>query len=373
MAVGRKNLFALRARLARRLGLIAFAGLWAMLAFALGLSMLAGLAASAAWAAINAGEPVWSGCFSLIGVLAALAAARLLSLLWTPPPSPQGVELGMEGAEALHQLVNRLGSALDLPPPRRIYVTDQMNAQVHQASRWGVGPLRASLMVGLPLAHSLSPAQFSAVIAHELAHLAAQRQGLAGASCAVRAWSMRVLERLSADLGPFASGLDRLSYRFCLDLLRLARLEEYEADCIAANLVGAETVGEALIETSLKSTFLDRDFWPSVQAFNTGCQQPGVLPFHFMANGLEASFMRTLAQHAVTLELSFGERGSFHPSLRQRLHMLGVERRVPTVSAQSAASYYLAPLLPALSQPLDQAWWHGWQDSQRRRMLVRED
>ncbi len=373
MAMHRETLFVLRARLARRLGLIALVGLLLLFALALVAMSVAGLAAAAAWSAIVAGEPLWSAGCSLVGVLAALTAASLLSLLWTAPPPAQGVRLGREGAEPLHELLGQLGAALKLPSISRIYVTDQMNAQIHQSSRWGIGPLRASLMIGLPLAHSLSPTQFGAVIAHELAHLSAQRRGLAGAGCAVRAWSMRVLDRLSSDLGPLASWLDRLSYPFCLDLLRLARIEEYEADCIAASLVGPELVGEALIETSLKSAFLDRDFWPSVEAFNADCQQPGVLPFHFMANGLEASFMRTLAQHAVALEASFGERGSFHPSLAQRLQMLGVACRVPAVSEQSAASYYFAPLLSSLSRPLDQAWWHGWQNSQRRRLLVSED
>lgn len=369
----RKNLFALRVRLARRLGLIALVGCLLVLVLGLVALALTGLALRSSWAAIVGGEPLWSACCSLLVILAALTAFSLLNLLWLAPAPPQGLRLGREGAEPLYALLDRLGGALALPPIRQIYVTDQMNAQIHQAARWGLGPLRATLLIGLPLAHSLSPARFEAVIAHELAHLAAQRRGLDGVACALRAWSVRALERLCSDFAVLAPALDRLSQRFCLDLLRLARIEEYEADCVAASLVGAEMVGEALIETGLKANFLDRDFWPSVEAFNVGRQQPDVLPFHTMACGLEASFMRTVAEHAVALEANFGERAAFHPSLRQRLRMLGVAPRVPAESQLTAANFYFAPLLPGLAKPLDQAWWHSWQRCQCPRWPMCED
>ncbi|ENO84320.1 M48 family metallopeptidase [Thauera linaloolentis] len=368
-----KKLFVLRVRLARRLTMLAAAGLAGgvlLLAFLLG-GVAYALASS--WGAISGGHPFGSGLWSLCAVLLALCSAAVGDVLFSAPPQPQGIRLSREVAEQLFVLLDSMAARLDIEPIQHVYITDDMNAHVHQRPAWGViGPLQTCLMIGLPLAYSLSPAQFTAVLAHELGHLAAQRRGWSGVAGTLRAWWARTLDRASAGFSFIAPWLDEKSVRFCVEMLRLARVEEFEADAVAAGLVGHDLMGEALVEVSLKSHFLEHDFWPQVEAHNASRSRPALRPFRDMALGVEAGFMRTVSDHAVAIEEMLAERFAFHPSLQQRLSALRVPCRVPEGNRTSAAVHFLAPLLPHLALSFDRAWWRAWRKSRRRRYEMYE-
>ncbi|WP_068635293.1 M48 family metallopeptidase [Thauera butanivorans] len=363
-----KRLFVLRARLARRLTLLALAGL------AGGMLLLAALVGGVAhalgcsWEAVVSGHPFASGLWSLCAVLLLLCSAAIADVLFSAPPRPQGVCLTRETAGQLFALLDTMAARLGIEPIQHVFITDDMNAHIHQRPAWGVaGPLDTCLMIGLPLAHSLSPAQFTAVLAHELGHLSAQRRGWAGVAGALRAWWARTLDRASAGFACIAPWLDEKSIGFCVQMLRLARIEEFEADAIAAELVGHDLMGEALVEVSLKSHFLEHDFWPQIEAYNASRARPALWPFRDMALGVEAGFMRTVSDHAVAVEESLDERYAFHPSLQQRLSALRVPCRVPEGEGTSAAVHFLAPMLPRLAMSFDRAWWRTWRKNRRRR------
>ena len=352
-----KRLFKLRKRLARRMTSLALAGL-AVCTFML--AMLVGgfiLALANSWGAISTGQPLASGLWSLAGVMLALCAIALADVVFSAPPRPQGIRLLPTAAAELFRLLDTTAARLRIAPVQVVYITDDMNAHIHQRPVWGVvGPLRTCLMIGLPLAHSLSPTQFAAVLAHELAHVAAQRRGWSGAGGALRAWWARTLDRASARFAPISPWLDAKSLSLCLAMLRLARIEEFEADAIAAELVGHGLMGEALVEVSLKSHFLERDYWPHVEAHRTEQTQPPLRPYRDMALGVEADFMRTVSDHAVALEGGVEQRFAFHPSLQRRLSALRVPCRVPEDNPLSAAAHFLRPVLPSLAWVFDHAW-----------------
>jgi Zn-dependent protease with chaperone function len=368
-----KRLFILRVRLARRLTVAAAAGLAAgLLLFAVLLCGVVG-ALIGSWGAIVAGHPFASGLWSLCAVLLALCSAAVADVLFSAPPRPQGIRLPREAAGQLFELLDGMAGRLGIESIQHVFITDDMNAHVHQRPAWGLfGPLRTCLMIGLPLAYSLSPAQFSAVLAHELGHLAVQRRGWSGVACSLRAWWARTLDRTSAGFACIAPWLDAKSAGFCIQMLRLARIEELEADAVAAGLVGRDLMGEALVEVSLKSHFLERDFWPQVEAHNATRSRPALWPFRDMALGVEAGFMRTVSEHAVAIEERLVDRFAFHPSLQQRLSALRVPCRVPEGSATSAAAHFLDPLLPHLALSFDRAWWRAWRKSRRKRYEMYE-
>lgn len=369
-----KRLFVLRARLARGLTTQAVVGLTGCLLLSISLFAGSVYALACTWTEIAGGHPFASGLWSLLAVSLALGTVVCCDVMFSVAPRPEGVPVQREEATALFRLLDAMAASLDIPPVQDVFITGEMNAHVHQRPAWGlIGPLRTSLTIGLPLAHSLSPAQFAAVLAHELGHLAAQRRGWSGVAGALRAWWARTLDRASASFVLIAAWLDRKSLAYCLSMLRLSRIEEFEADALAARLVGCGLMGEALVEVSLKSHFLENDYWPHIEAWNTSRSRPSWRPYRDMALGVEAGFMRTLSNHAVAIEEIVSDDFAFHPSLQRRLNALRVPCRVPEDNQMSAAAHFLDPLLPSLARVFDRAWWSASRESRRTRYEMHDD
>lgn len=258
------RLFRLRARLARAVARRALFGLVTCLLCATALAVGAVLAGTALAAALAAGAGLAALGWGVLAVSGAALALWLLGVLVRLPPAPDGVRLELAQAPAFRRTLGSLGDALGLARIHGVWLTDDINLGALQRPRWGwVGPLQTHLMIGLPLALSLGPAQFSAVLAQQIAHLQRHRSG-AGARGAwwCAAW-LRVLDELALRVPPDLAGLGRLveraTQRFCDPMLRLLRLEEYEADLRGAEVVGRALLAEALVELTRKARFLDGD------------------------------------------------------------------------------------------------------------------
>lgn len=351
----RSRLEIVYARLARRLTRVALAGYLAVALVVVGGLGLAIWALQAGWYAEQA---TWRTLYGLGAALTIAAVGYLLVLVQVPAPQPRGIPLARSVAGALHYRIDKLAQRLGLPPPDGVWITDEMNAAVLQRPRWGcVGRIDSHLMIGLPLAHCLSRRQFLAVLAHEFGHLVVQRQAAGGAFGAhLRAWWLRLADRIAVRHAWLESWLDRRWRGYTLGMLRLARLEEFAADALAARLVGRRLLGETLVEMSAKDRFLREDYWPKVLAQCSTAPEPRFRPFREMGLGVSAGFN---AHSVVNVGFGEGEDGpvSLHPSPAQRLRAL----RVPTSAAvppkRSAATHYLSDLLPRLSWAFDRHWW----------------
>lgn len=365
MAAVGNRLSRTRARLARRLGLRAAAGLSAMTLLAAVLGATAVLLVGRTWGALVAGN-VAHALVAVVSFLVALAACVLtLGWLFAPTAKPDGVRLPRELAEGLFRLVDRTGKRFGGIRIDAVWVVGDMNAAILQRPRWGwVGPLETHLMIGLPLAHSVTRRQFGAILAHEFAHLAAQRQGLHAWWGHLRAWWFRALDRCIEDTPRLGGALENWSAGDLRAAMRLSRLEEFEADAGAARVVGAQRVGEALVEVALKERFLNEDYWRKIMAQSRTAPQPLVRPFREMGLGVMAGFRRP-EPGPVDIHDMFGGAAStadFHPTLADRLRVLRVDPAVPMCGGDSLATTHLGPLLPTLSWVFDRAW---WQDSRR--------
>lgn len=358
-----------RARLALRLGLRASAGLglFALLALAgAATSLWAGMAALR-W--LNEGD-VAAACAAGAGaVLAAVLASRFVVWLAAPVTRPDGVRLPGIAARRLHHVVERMGRRFGNIRIDATWVTGEMNAAILQRPCWGcVGRMETHLIIGLPLVHSVSRRQFGAILAHEFAHLACQRQGSAVWLSHCRAWWFRVLDRCVEGGGWFGRLLERATIGDLHAALRLARFEEFEADAVAARVIGPRIVAEALVEVALKERFLSEDYWRKVMAQSRFRPRPSIRPYREMGLGVLAGFRRPSSGqrdiHALLAEHRFAP--DFHPSLAERLAALGVRPAVSHVEHLSAADAYLAPLLPGLSRVFDRMWWQGSRDAWRR-------
>ncbi|QDF98898.1 hypothetical protein CJ010_21330 [Azoarcus sp. DD4] len=366
------RMFALRPRLAWRLAGVALVGIGTVASLAVLAFAIMVLAFSRSWEALNEGLPLTAGGWSLLAVICGISSGRMV-FLFGLSPSPAGVRVPRLAADAFYQLVDDLARRIGAARIDRVWVTGDMNAMVMQRPRWGwVGPIETHLMIGLPLVHSVSRSQLAAVLAHEFAHLALQRHGVGAVGAHLRAWWMRVLDRGCEAFPSIGGWLDQRLRPFYRDMLRLTRIEEFEADHIAARLVGAGLLGETLVELSLKERFLRQDYWPKVMAQSSAQARPSIRPFREMGLGVETGFSR-LSLAALDIA-AFAEEAPemlpFHPSLKERLRALRVPLRAAVADRPSAARHYFAPLLPSLAWVFDRAWWlevrKAWRSQQSR-------
>ena len=356
----RSSVIRLRARLARRLALVALGGLVLLLGVTLLLAAVALCCMAAAWGAIGDGEPLRTVAWVGAGVVSAALTLGGLKALVQLGPRPEGICLPRAAAEDFFRLLDDLAWRAGVEPVEHVRITDEINAAVVQHPGFVLrGAMRTELLIGLPLVHCLSPAQFAAVLAHEFGHVAAQRQGWWGWAAWLRAAWVRALDALLPVVPSRQPWLGGHADRFCRDMLRLARIEEFEADAVAARLVGPALLGETLVELSRKAHFLQHDYWPRVRALQTADADSAVRPFRELGHAFAAGFSRELIAADPALAINEARPGRFHPSLRRRLCALRVSAASLPTDAASAATHFFAGLLPSLAWIFDRVWWEG--------------
>lgn len=351
----KSGMFELRSRLARRLGRLVRLLLMLYAVLVLALLGAAVLALNLGWYGFRAGAPQRGAIWAALALLTGWAGLYLVILAAQPLPAPSGIRVPRHLIPDLDRALTRIAHRLGVGMVESVWITPDMNAALLQRPAWGcLGPIRSHLMLGLPLVHSVTVEQLEAILAHEFAHLARQRSGRDAVDAHLRALSMRVLDRV---WGRLPAVLERALGGYCRDLLRLSRLEEFEADALAADLVGSARLAETLIEVGLKARFLDVDYWPTVRANNRRCPWRGLHPYREMGTRVEAAFLRNACRPE---QLCPEERGQglsgLHPGLRQRLRMLHAPLDVGPTAGPSAARHYFSPLLPDVAWVFDLIW-----------------
>ncbi|GAA5173522.1 hypothetical protein GCM10025771_01010 [Niveibacterium umoris] len=290
-------------------------------------------------------------------------------------PPPDGLALHRDEAPALFDLLERLRRRFGTPPIHTVCITGELNAAITQRPNRFCGlPMRNTLVMGLPLALATSPRQFVAVLAHEFGHLRRQRVALGGLGCYLRALWHQVLENMESVASPLQPVFTYITEietpLYCAESLVLSHLDELEADACAAEVVGAKRLGEALAEIALKHRFLADDYWAKVYAQANHSERPSILPYRHMAAALRAGFDRQAFADwfdALGHEQSDESRLSTHPSLRTRVHALGLEVPGEGASTDNAARRFLGEVVGQLASDLDQQWWQGQQRTWRKR------
>ena len=302
-----------------------------------------------------------------------------LFFVWVKPP--KGVTLTRSQAPQLFAMLDSLSAQLKAPKLNRVILDENLNAAIMQRPKLGIiGWQTNYLLVGLPLMQALSPKQFEAVMAHELAHLC-------GDDGKTAAWIYRIrrtwydlaerfertgggglfFKRFFSWYGPFFR-----AYSFVH-----ARSQEYEADRRAAALVGAKHKAEALIWLNVNSSLLSRQFIPDFKRRTTELSKP---PADFVSQMLSAlqqpidsdQSRRWLALHLIGQT----NNSSTHPSLAARLAAL--DYQVPEILEMSdeRAIALLGHQLEELTTQLNTIWQKesalGWQDSYEQGQRLRD-
>src|SRR5262249_44230256 len=212
--------------------------------------------------------------------------------------------------------------------------------------------------VGLPMLRALNPAQFRAVLAHEVGHLSGKHGRFSGWIYRLRHSWIEVLVRVHQERH-YASFLFEPFLNWYAPYLNaysfvLARAQEYQADVYSVELAGKETAAVTLARVAAKSRKLDEDFWPDF--FRKSKEQPKAPkdPFAQMLGGLDQPIGPVNGQRWFfeSLQVLTGYEDT-HPSLADRLAAIGYARNSPSTDGlleqllaaeqdtESAASFYL--------------------------------
>ena len=204
---------------------------------------------------------LWLLVFPLFAALRSLWSARTAPVAGEPLVAAQAPEL--------FATIERLRAAARAGRIDAVYLTGDLNAAMVQTPRYGLfGGLRNQLWLGLPLMASMDEPHFTAVLAHEIGHLA-RRHGVFDA----RIYAMRqTLDVMVNDLAQHGSWLvfpivqfyRVFAPRFDRVTLELSRAVEYEADAEAADAVGAQAAAESLVVLHGIQSYSEAEVWPQI-------------------------------------------------------------------------------------------------------------
>ena len=294
-------------------------------------------------------------------------AYAIVRALWVRFPPPEGVEIRRVDAPRLFALVDQLRAQLECPRFHHVLLSDEWNAGVSARPRLGpFGWYENYLQLGVPLMSGLGPDEFRAVLAHEFGHLSRSHGRFGSWIYRVRTTWSRLLESLHQTQhrwrGLFEAFLNRFAPYFNAYSFVLARAREYEADRVAAELAGRETMGRALVNLALGNALLAHRYWPSIGRLTGEQAEPPAGAISSMADALRAgpppAEGRTWLEAALRLKTDTDDT---HPCLSERLGALGLvpAETVPRASGSggpSAADDLLGAGVRSALARLDAAW-----------------
>jgi len=330
------------------------------------------LAAIVALFLLLAGALVWgraSGAFFKLALPILALGLTVLRALWVRWPEPEGIQIRPDQAPKLFAEVEAIRKTLDAPKVHRIFIDDRFNAAMEQRPMLGVfGWPQGNMYVGLPLMLALTPAEFRAVLAHEMGHLSGNHGRMSGWIYRIRVTWMRLLQRLEEEqrwgavvftkfFGWYAPFLNAYSFV-------LARAQEYEADQRAAEVAGRETAASALMAVDVRGKFLEDGFWRNVWKSAADSPAPPANLYVQQSAALREPFsegsVRRWVRQSLAMKTGYVDT---HPSLADRVRALGVEiseadwaARINAVSSPSAAEEMLGPSLDIWFRQFHQQW-----------------
>jgi Zn-dependent protease with chaperone function len=305
--------------------------------------------------------------------------------LWIRPVYEAGQPLVALQSPELFATIERLRAAANAAPVHGVYLTGAMNASMVQIPRFGLfGGSRNELHLGLPLMIAMDEPHFTAVLAHEIGHLA-RRHGRSAA----RIYRIRIT--LDAMLGELQERRSPLQYpialfyrvfvpRYDRATLELSRALELEADAGAAEAVGAQVAAEALTVIAGIAPYYSAELWPAIWRGADAEPEPPPDVYAVVAERLRSPLADGHRFLAAALSEQTSEHET-HPALADRLRNLGFEPASMealleryTVPNRSAADVFLAGAV-AQRRALAHEWWSAvrarWHQSNAELQQVR--
>jgi Zn-dependent protease with chaperone function len=320
-----------------------------------------------------------------IAIPLALFAWFVSKSLWVKIDPPDGRELRKDEAPRLFAAIDDVTRSLRAPRADVVLINDEYNAGVSQVPRLGVfGWHRNYLVVGLPLMQALPPDEWRGVLAHEFSHLSRAHARFGNWIYRVRKTWYQLMERLENErrgggMWMFKRFFQWYAPYFGAYSFVLARRDEYEADRLAATVVGREAMARGFIIGGVRSRVLSRRFWPDVDREVMTTPTPPHDVHSRMARVLRAELNPEPVRAWIEEDLSV-ETGSAdtHPAHRDRIAALGVSvddligdgGSTATPISVTAADHFLGPLASEMTVHFDGEWQRNasrwWRDRHER-------
>jgi Zn-dependent protease with chaperone function len=288
----------------------------------------------------------------------------LVKSLWIRFDKPDGYRLDRKDFPELYREIDGLRRELKALPIHQVLLTSELNAMVVQTPRLGVfGWQHNTLVLGLELLLVLSPAEARSVIAHELGHLSKNHSRFAGWIYRVRASWARIMGAFH-DAESFGARLLRRFFdwytpRFSAYSFALARMNEYEADAVAARLTSPDTTLLALVNTNVTGPYVDEAYWRWYFRKADQMPEPDHPPFAGLTRFLPANPQSREAileriRDAMQYETAYDDT---HPALKDRIAALKAKPSLPQPAGDdNAAAAWLGERYAKVVGDFDQSW-----------------
>jgi len=309
----------------------------------------------------------------------------VLRSLWITIPEPDGMKLEREQAPALFDLIDEVTTALSGPKIHHVMVSDDFNAGIVQIPQFGMfGWLRNYLVVGLPLLRALTPAEFRAVLAHEVGHLSGKHGRFSGWIYRLRQSWIEVLTRVHQERH-YASFLFEPFINWYAPYLNaysfvLARAQERQADQYSVELAGKDVAAVTLVRVMAKDRGLSENFWPNFFRQSKDQAKTPADPFVQMLSGLDQPIGPLNTQkwffEALRVPTAYEDT---HPALVDRLAAIGFDKEGKEVATliealleaddrtQTAEAHYIKELphdfIPRFNRLWRERIAHAWSEN----------
>lgn len=242
----------------------------------------------------------------------------------------------------LAKLVNELCQSMKVKPVSDVYLVPESNARTTRLRG------KESIFVGVPLLAVLDKEQITAVLAHEIAHIALRHGRMARfLFSASEYWngigiSMQQGLGLAGDFGRLRKFYIRFIPRLQVKMAALDKETEFEADRLASEAVGKGEMGNTLEILHLFNLLsLSQNVWSDYYKFAKDQEEPpdAFLFLQSAVRSAEPTLLTTL--HDACLKKDTEPR-STHPCLRERLQRLGCQPNNTLSFSQNSATELLS-------------------------------
>lgn len=296
------------------------------------------------------------------GIVFAIIIFVIIRSLWVNFHEPVGYEIKSKDAPPLFETIEELRKIFKAPKIHKVILDYGFNAGIMQVPRLGfLGFPKNYLLIGLPYMQAMSPEQFKGTLAHELAHISQTHGVINSRIYMIRETWHQMMNEMAKQSGfglfLFRAFLNWYYPFFDAYSFILSRNHEYEADLLAAEIVGPKVKGDGLISAYVKMYFLEEDFWANLYLGANHNPTPSDTAISELLEALKKDIEPEKFNKWLDIELK--RKSNFidvHPSLSDRLSALkykfeGVEKFNTT-----AAEVLLGENLLTLTKSMDQQW-----------------
>ncbi|MET3132702.1 hypothetical protein AAKU55_002980 [Oxalobacteraceae bacterium GrIS 1.11] len=281
-------------------------------------------------------------------------------------PAPQGRFITAKEAPRLFDSLATMREKLKGPRIHHVLIDGEYNASIAQRARFGLfGASTNYLTLGLPYMLGVSSTEMLATVAHEYGHLCGNH-GALGAWVYRQRRTMGALHKQARETagasvvhGALAYALAHFMPYYNAYTFVLSRQNEYEADRIATEMVGAAANARGLVRDALLACWIREQFWPTLYRQANLAMRPSFLPFSAMRTAFKASHGEWATPERLSAAwLEKPNLHDTHPALRQRVEATGETPVLPPCVEVAAAETLLGVRTSKrLIDEFDTQWW----------------